>query len=1580
MLLGVFILVLALANAALLPPIGNSLIDYLIASIQVDNGQFEFNIGTVDGALFKTITLNDVQLNLHLDGESKSFVHAESITIDLPAYRLFFPKRLPKLLRIAISKPQITIDENIYEFLMGATSPETTAGNADSVFERMSYNISISDGSLLAFAHEMYFQTSKIDASIDFSNGLNLEQGTISFLDTIFKSTTEMAASVSIQEFSASLGKTSDGRSALVANGTTLQFSSEMHDINGGVETVTGSLSASSNKDIFLGNGKLVSNIHNLSLHATNGTYSIITSLVSGIAEMNMNAFTPSRVQFSTESNSVEIYPLLERKLTVWIPDLDGELFLPSITEFSGSVGTSEAVRLLVDDEVMLVVDYLNAYGNRSETISSLRVGWKKLDYAPHEFIERLSPFDISFINQFELNDAYIQLISNTLRMENQIELSFSLKSNTEIEHFEQIQVDIVGDLTLTDDFSIVQTSLLADRLVISGIPGQSSIDFNYSQKAENPSSIGMVISHNAGILVAGTYDFDDDLIRAILRLQDVQPSAFSDLITRYFPGLNPYFDLNTSMEGNASATFSSNLETVRGAAELAITNVSIDGNPVNLATTVSGNINLERILIDSATLTTEGLRVTYRGILDRSSLLPEGNLLLGLTETGETVLSVDFSISDESSYAYDIFSPRIPDVRLSGHVTLEQKQQIHAKANLLLPNMYYPLDIHADLGNGLFQLLSPGFFAEVDIVRVPGHIDIFLEMNRFPLPELQTSIVNGTLLTTGKISMDYSLGDGLFIVSSDKFMLEGLSWLSEIPWDLSFSLLADPFEFRFTNIAYKDSVGKMNGHIHVKSENVLALIERNFTNMSAVLEMESDTDSQESIRISLFGESTDPGIIRGFASIDSLKLSRFSTSFYPYIVNFSALGSSDLSEHIDIHVEASLGHTSSESSLMRGDLEAEIHDNAIVIVNSNFSSGIYNINGLTMNIPYNGISRLEAFLRATPSSSWRDIQSKAGVSIKTSLPSAKNFFSFMPVVLEAVQSPITATVSISDVLLLGDLTIADGSYEVAYDRESLSISGGKNNNLDGFYRFSDGYLQLKATEDFLLALNAKGFIQRNYISLLIDSIAFPITHLNTIIDKPLIPFYSGLAFGELRIEGELENPKYFGTIWANRIDAGVFWAPREYISLMNPVLTISENRITLPKTPITSSGTDGKVVSGYLSLETVFERWDIPNYRVDVYVPDDPVFIWIPIPPRDINIETMVSGQFTIEGTATAEMLTGNVRMSNGLIGFGVPELPVWYEVLDRTSLDMTLTTGKNFSFVYPNQENPILQAAIADDQRIRITLDAPSMDMQFEGALSIRSGEIYYVQKNFYITEGSLLFKAAIGSGSNEINPLLNLRARLREFDRDGNRVDIFLVLQDSTLDNLVPRFESSPFRTTNEILEILGQGIIPGSSFDETALGSVVAIASVATDVFSRLGIIDGAGTTYGFSQIIRNSLGLDVFTIRTNLLQNILFGAIPGTSTTSTVSPIARYLDNTTLYFGKYLFNDFYLQGLLHFRGDLTSSRRGSSFLSDDLVLDTEFSLEWTTPLAFFSLFTQPDVLSVFNIFDTIGFSITKRIAF
>ena len=136
-------------------------------------------------------------------------------------------------------------------------------------------------------------------------------------------------------------------------------------------------------------------------------------------------------------------------------------------------------------------------------------------------------------------------------------------------------------------------------------------------------------------------------------------------------------------------------------------------------------------------------------------------------------------------------------------------------------------------------------------------------------------------------------------------------------------------------------------------------------------------------------------------------------------------------------------------------------------------------------------------------------------------------------------------------------------------------------------------------------------------------------------------------------------------------------------------------------------------------------------------------------------------------------------------------------------------------------------------------------------------------------------------------------------------------------------------------------------------------------------------------YSITGIVRNSLGLDIFSARSNILSNIIIDALPGElAGRGDISLLARYLDGTSLFAGKYIGLDWFIKVRLMLKADSHSrlSSNVGNFLSKDLILDTEISLDWDTPMGTWSMFTNPRELSVFDILDTIGFSVTKQIQF
>ena len=179
----------------------------------------------------------------------------------------------------------------------------------------------------------------------------------------------------------------------------------------------------------------------------------------------------------------------------------------------------------------------------------------------------------------------------------------------------------------------------------------------------------------------------------------------------------------------------------------------------------------------------------------------------------------------------------------------------------------------------------------------------------------------------------------------------------------------------------------------------------------------------------------------------------------------------------------------------------------------------------------------------------------------------------------------------------------------------------------------------------------------------------------------------------------------------------------------------------------------------------------------------------------------------------------------------------------------------------------------------------------------------------------------------------------------------------------------------------MQILGQSILPNSIYGDISVSSMVSLVSASVDILSRIGLISNANDNT-LEQSIRSSLALDTFSLHTNIIENLIFDTVSYASSNldnEALSPMARYLDGTTLYLGKYLSPELYLEGMVHL--DAENNRTESAqhtFLADDLNLDIEISLEWDNPLAVFTVFTQPENITLYDILDSFGFGISKRI--
>jgi len=96
---------------------------------------------------------------------------------------------------------------------------------------------------------------------------------------------------------------------------------------------------------------------------------------------------------------------------------------------------------------------------------------------------------------------------------------------------------------------------------------------------------------------------------------------------------------------------------------------------------------------------------------------------------------------------------------------------------------------------------------------------------------------------------------------------------------------------------------------------------------------------------------------------------------------------------------------------------------------------------------------------------------------------------------------------------------------------------------------------------------------------------------------------------------------------------------------------------------------------------------------------------------------------------------------------------------------------------------------------------------------------------------------------------------------------------------------------------------------------------------------------------FEQKVRQALNLDMFSIRTQIIQNLVAQRVLG----ATVNP----LDNTSVSLGKYVGNDIFLEMLVRLQQPqipvaVITPNGGLIAASMELQPDFELSLEWATP--------------------------------
>ncbi len=1065
-------------------------------------------------------------------------------------------------------------------------------------------------------------------------------------------------------------------------------------------------------------------------------------------------------------------------------------------------------------------------------------------------------------------------------------------------------------------------------------------------------------ISYSDSFTLDASYDGD---IKANAGISELSLSGFSPYIKKYVPLIENYISESTVLNGSFSIGLendSSSRFGYRGGMDYSLTLRSISFASFSFDASSEADIAIDdEIGIRNFSIMTDFASLSFNGKLSPDNLLPSGNLRVENPSSGREYLTLDLDLNSSREYSFALSIPPAGTLSLEGFFNFEDEDHLFSDANLFTSTTGYEFLVDLNFHDQEISITNDNavFFLSYGDV-----IESYIEFDNFELPHPLERESGASV--NGRTDFFFDVSDQIISASSSSMVISNLYILSGSP-SLSFSVNMDNTAIRLNDImVLSDDYPSLEGSLAFyfegtsfaffagNAEEEIALSITPYENYLTGYFRLKDFDAR---RIGLGNNLINADLLGRGQDFDSLAFSGMVT-----------FDTDDPSNPMSARGEISIN--SKEISIT--DFSYETPSLEMRVSRSTFSSG-----SGTLFIPFD--------LRYAIANKDRDYPIELSLEASMNLGPSDNLYTLVRRLMSNGLGDISGRIGLVNLAVDTQVTANPVESTFTYRGDNILFDG---SFVSGIFNIPSMYFSLKADLGELGRYDVSGSLQDEWeIDASIRGLSLYST--NIFYTMPVIIFSEdSLANGDLKVIGRPGDIHLYGSLWSDMIDMEIFWLPGQHVVAHNIVFTVWDNSIESSPAGISVINSEGERkeargrVCFYLSDQMGFDR-----YTVDVNIDEgNEIDFRLPMSSMNVDIVGKVSGHFFLNQRGLESVaMTGEMNIYDTELSLGMYPLPEWFNSGIETSYDFSLNLVSNNSFIFPLGANPIISASAAENQFLRFYTNE-SGGYGASGAIELRAGEIYYFQRSFFIREGNINFR---DNGLNSLDPVINLRAELRAFDSDGDPVDIFLVLREADLNNFTPTFESSPAKDLSEIMSILGQAIV-NSDGSATNLGNVVSILTTGVDVLQRMGLIrqqnDGS-----LQMSIRNSLNLDTFALHTNIIGNLVYDAVLSGQNAArwNISPLARYLDGTALYIGKYITPDIYFEALAH----LSAQRRAgedagyeniSSFLSSDLFLDVELSLEWENPLCTATLFTRPQSLTIDSCFRYIGLTLSKRFVF
>lgn len=268
---------------------------------------------------------------------------------------------------------------------------------------------------------------------------------------------------------------------------------------------------------------------------------------------------------------------------------------------------------------------------------------------------------------------------------------------------------------------------------------------------------------------------------------------------------------------------------------------------------------------------------------------------------------------------------------------------------------------------------------------------------------------------------------------------------------------------------------------------------------------------------------------------------------------------------------------------------------------------------------------------------------------------------------------------------------------------------------------------------------------------------------------------------------------------------------------------------------------------------------------------------------------------------------------------------------------VDISLAVGPGVKVYFPSSDLPVVMGYADPSSALRVGYDQEKGELSFKGAVFLRGGEVFYIQRDFFLKSAKILFN----ENEDKFDPLITFLAERRARNGDGS-VLISLRAENSPLFNLQPRLSSSPAMTDGQIVALLGANLLGAQDGGDV---SIVKAAIMGSEMIPQLNVAKA------FEERVRDALGLDIFFVQTQVVQRWLYD-ISGASQGTESGSLASYLDDTSLYLGKYVGDNIFLHAAALLQKDPLVP-------SGPLRLDSEFGVELEAPFGTITWSVKPE---------------------